>query len=58
MPHQYLNFKKKINLLILTKLKKLKTKNHMNWDLSVSWTRTTRTQTQKLNKQKLKKIKN
>ena len=23
----------------------LKTKNHMNWDLSVSWTRTTRPQT-------------
>ena len=32
--------KLKKKLLILTKWKKLKTKNHMNWDLSVSWTRT------------------
>ena len=41
---------KKINILIWTKYKKLKTelktKNHMNWDLSVSWIRTIRTQTQ------------
>ena len=32
-------------------MKKLKTKNHMNWDLSVSWTRT---QTYNLLKKKKK----
>ena len=29
-----------------TSTSKLKSKNHMNWDLSMSWTRTIRTQTQ------------
>ena len=33
----------------------IKTKNHMNWDLSVSWTKITRTQTQKFKKKKKKK---
>ena len=37
----------------LTKKKKSKTKNHMDWDLSVSWTRTIKTQTQKF-KNKIK----
>ena len=34
----------KINLLILIKWKNLK-KNHVNWDLRASWTRTIRTKT-------------
>ena len=43
----YLALKNDTSSSKLKKIKtELKTKNHMNWDLSMSWTRTIRTQTQ------------